>query len=230
MYDNPDCQALLGAVRATPDADLPRLVLADWLDDHGDPGWAELIRVDCESFGLLRTCGVTGEPVTGVPDEGDLPGCDCRPCRVARRGFELYVDQIEEICGPIDRIAGPDRILTSHKRGFVHTLRLTAADVRHLPAVVRLPRCCVTRVRLTDRWPERFPDAVTASWAHEGNAGNSDDDPLSALPDMVFRRLSGGELVRDPVERLTWRRYSSERAAEDDLSAALLAWAWDQPC
>ena len=37
--------ALLAAVLAAPDDDLPRLVFADWCDDHGDPDRADLIRV-----------------------------------------------------------------------------------------------------------------------------------------------------------------------------------------
>ena len=40
--------ALLAAVRADPDADLPRLVYADHLDDTGDVDRAEFIRVQCE--------------------------------------------------------------------------------------------------------------------------------------------------------------------------------------
>jgi uncharacterized protein (TIGR02996 family) len=46
-----DREALLAAVQAEPDDDLPRLALADWLDEHGDEGeraWARLIRVQCE--------------------------------------------------------------------------------------------------------------------------------------------------------------------------------------
>src|SRR4051794_31473628 len=31
-----------------PDDDTPRLVYADWLDEHGDPARAEFIRVQCE--------------------------------------------------------------------------------------------------------------------------------------------------------------------------------------
>ncbi len=31
-----------------PDDDTPRLVYADWLDDHGQPERAEFIRVQCE--------------------------------------------------------------------------------------------------------------------------------------------------------------------------------------
>ena len=40
--------AFLQAILDEPDDDTPRLVLADWLDDHGDPERAELIRVQCE--------------------------------------------------------------------------------------------------------------------------------------------------------------------------------------
>ena len=43
-----DREALLAAVVADPDADLPRLVYADWCDDHGEPERAEFIRVQCE--------------------------------------------------------------------------------------------------------------------------------------------------------------------------------------
>jgi uncharacterized protein (TIGR02996 family) len=44
MTDEP---ALLAAVAAAPDDDTPRLVYADWLDDHGRPERAEFIRVQC---------------------------------------------------------------------------------------------------------------------------------------------------------------------------------------
>jgi uncharacterized protein (TIGR02996 family) len=44
--------ALLAAVRAAPADDAPRLVYADWLDEHGQPERAEFIRLQCE---LART-------------------------------------------------------------------------------------------------------------------------------------------------------------------------------
>jgi uncharacterized protein (TIGR02996 family) len=43
-----DREPFLRAIFATPDDDLPRLVFADYLEEHGDAGWAELIRVQCE--------------------------------------------------------------------------------------------------------------------------------------------------------------------------------------
>jgi uncharacterized protein (TIGR02996 family) len=44
MTDEP---ALLAAIAARPDDDTPRLVYADWLDDHGDANRAEFIRLQC---------------------------------------------------------------------------------------------------------------------------------------------------------------------------------------
>jgi uncharacterized protein (TIGR02996 family) len=38
-------EALLAAIRSAPDDDVPRLVYADWLDEHDDPDRAEFIRV-----------------------------------------------------------------------------------------------------------------------------------------------------------------------------------------
>jgi uncharacterized protein (TIGR02996 family) len=44
----PDATPFLAAIRAAPDDDAPRLIYADWLDEHGQPERAEFIRVQCE--------------------------------------------------------------------------------------------------------------------------------------------------------------------------------------
>ncbi len=44
----PDERAFLNAIIAAPDDDVPRLVYADWLDEHDEPARAEFIRVECE--------------------------------------------------------------------------------------------------------------------------------------------------------------------------------------
>jgi uncharacterized protein (TIGR02996 family) len=41
-------QAFLEAICAAPDDDAPRLVYADWLEEHGDPERAEFIRAQIE--------------------------------------------------------------------------------------------------------------------------------------------------------------------------------------
>jgi uncharacterized protein (TIGR02996 family) len=47
-----DRQALIESIRFNPDEDTPRLVLADWYEENGDPERGEFIRVQCE---LART-------------------------------------------------------------------------------------------------------------------------------------------------------------------------------
>ena len=42
----------LGDICEHPADDAPRLIYADWLDDHGQPRRAELIRLQCELAGL----------------------------------------------------------------------------------------------------------------------------------------------------------------------------------
>ena len=54
-------QALLEAVLAEPDSDVPRLVYADWLDEHGDPARAELIRLQCDLAKLEAAGDLWGE-------------------------------------------------------------------------------------------------------------------------------------------------------------------------
>jgi uncharacterized protein (TIGR02996 family) len=46
-----DEDAFLAAVRAAPDDNTPRLVYADWLDEHGRPGGA-FLRAECELSAL----------------------------------------------------------------------------------------------------------------------------------------------------------------------------------
>ncbi|MGF1582557.1 MAG: TIGR02996 domain-containing protein [Gemmataceae bacterium] len=40
--------SLFQAILDNPDDDTPRLVYADWLEENGDPDWAERIRIECE--------------------------------------------------------------------------------------------------------------------------------------------------------------------------------------
>lgn len=46
--DHPEYVALLRAICAAPDDDTPRLVAADWLDEHGDADRAAFIRIQVE--------------------------------------------------------------------------------------------------------------------------------------------------------------------------------------
>src|SRR5262245_36899597 len=62
-------EAFLQDILEHPDDDTPRLVYADWLDDHGDPERAEFIRVQCQIARLS-------------PDDDRLSGLVARECRI----------------------------------------------------------------------------------------------------------------------------------------------------
>jgi uncharacterized protein (TIGR02996 family) len=49
----PGYEPFLAAVCAAPADDLPRLLLADWLDEQGDAARAEIIRLQVSAAGLL---------------------------------------------------------------------------------------------------------------------------------------------------------------------------------
>lgn len=85
-----DREPFLRAIFANPDDDLPRLVFADWLDEHGDHAWAELIRIQCELARLIPEFDPGAdelqlrewELITQVREVGGASGI-----RQARRGF-----------------------------------------------------------------------------------------------------------------------------------------------
>lgn len=82
-----DREAFQRAIAAAPADDTPRLVFADWLDDHGDPAWADLIRVQVEL-----------EP---IHEELDNP----RRRELADRETELLARHGDRWLGPVHDIA-----------------------------------------------------------------------------------------------------------------------------
>ena len=63
-------EALMAAVCADPDSDLPRLVYADWYDDHGEPERAEYIRLGCRLHALRWEAGGGGGGVDALAAVG----------------------------------------------------------------------------------------------------------------------------------------------------------------
>jgi uncharacterized protein (TIGR02996 family) len=103
-------EAFLEAILERPEDDAPRLVYADWLDEHGDPDRAEFIRLQCGLAGL----------------EEDDPR---RPPLLARER-ELLGRRQQEWLGPLrpllrrwtfrrgflDAVAVPARVYLEHDR------------------------------------------------------------------------------------------------------------------
>lgn len=85
VYSLPEWHAFLAAIKAAPDDDLPRLVAADWLEEHGETDRAEFIRVQCELAKVEdgeTTCDIGVGLRCGTPS--------CRYCYLWERRDALY--------------------------------------------------------------------------------------------------------------------------------------------
>jgi uncharacterized protein (TIGR02996 family) len=161
--------AFLAAIIERPDDDVPRLVFADWLDEHGQPERAEFIRVQVELAALpdCPACGNSGvsqETVTrwigGLGECGvgsrPAPCWKCPRHALRRRERELwriaFKHQAEWLGLPFEatlRIEDapglgpyPSALLC---RGFVSAVTLSWADwSRHAAAL--LAACPIRRV------------------------------------------------------------------------------------
>src|SRR5437660_1230129 len=106
-----DEAALLAAISADPDDDTPRLVYADWLEEHGDEAGrtrAEFIRGQCQAAQLPR---------------GDKRAAAIEArCEQLRRRFE------EAWTGPL-RAACDSTFGFWYRRGFVYRAEADDRDV-----------------------------------------------------------------------------------------------------
>jgi uncharacterized protein (TIGR02996 family) len=108
-------EAFLEDVREHPEEDAPRLVYADWLDDHGDPERAEFIRLKCE---LAR-----------------LPAEDARRPALEARARALLASHQATWTAPLrGRVQG-----WAFRRGLVEKVKVRAgAFLAHAPDLFRV--------------------------------------------------------------------------------------------
>lgn len=141
MSDGP---ALLAAVLASPGEDTPRLVYADYLQETGDPFWAEFIRTHIRLTDL-RTRG-------GLAD--DIRGAERLAARVRALSRKVYFSKrfpfpVVECLAWAN--AGRATQAVRLRRGFVEEVRLQSYMwARHAPAIL-------------SRWPVRvayFSDPI----------------------------------------------------------------------
>jgi uncharacterized protein (TIGR02996 family) len=213
---HPDYRALLLSVLESPADDLPRLVLADWLEEHDEPERARRIRFMCAH--PRKWFRILYDLEHGV-----------------RAGLDEYTDQWVE--ADDDWSLGPAgagwRGIYWH-RGFVAGVRFSLADWYRVdtgPVVVRLHP--IEHVRATDRRPMRYdpgqaePLAVVPVfrdgfwWLDAGPTGGS-PDITGELPTEIHRLLLGydGEVRGGGA-----KRYPTEEVAVAALSSALRRWA-----
>jgi uncharacterized protein (TIGR02996 family) len=129
-----DQLAFWAAIRAAPTDDTPRLIYADWLDEHGDPDRAEFIRVQCAlaRFGPDRRRGGKKRPLL-----------EARERALLDENRSRWLAEFRNVLKGATPYADDDRWLNNlpFRRGFVGPLRvdlksadrLTSADDRLEP-------------------------------------------------------------------------------------------------
>jgi uncharacterized protein (TIGR02996 family) len=114
-------EAFMRAIREAPEDDAPRLIFADWLEEHGQVDRAEFIRVQCRYERL---------PKTNLERSALMARADS----LLQRNWQDWVGPLRDIVGPwYDRYGAgwmqeqyhPDS-LKKFQRGFVDSLSLKA--------------------------------------------------------------------------------------------------------
>jgi uncharacterized protein (TIGR02996 family) len=149
--------ALLSAIAAQPDEDMPRLAYADWLDEHGRHARAEFIRVQIE---IART-GATLSREKLQQHAG-----------IVFRSAELLEAHGREFLGPLTAL--PEVAVRGFDRGFVSAVHLSVHDfLKHAELVAStrpLPAVRVDAVieRLTEflLCPHTACVSQVRAWSH----------------------------------------------------------------
>ncbi|HVK16531.1 MAG TPA: TIGR02996 domain-containing protein [Fimbriiglobus sp.] len=197
-FDHPDWENLLRAVVAASADDVPRLVAADWLDEHGQPERAEFIRVQVE-LARLETAGNGATTAAEALRRKErtflgplathraLWALEACPELVRVEFRDRAVASLESM-----RVAGAERL--TFRRGFVEAVLCPAADWLAHGGEVRA-RQPVRDVRLTDcdrltpsQWFEILPtlDGLASARISFADAGRI-DWLREQLPDTIIQ-------------------------------------------
>jgi uncharacterized protein (TIGR02996 family) len=147
-------EAFIQAIREAPSDDAPRLIYADWLEEHGQADRAEFIRVQCQFARLTE-------------DKPERSALCLRAEELLRRHWDEWVGPLRAIVGPWrdrygERWMGEEYSPTGlhrFERGFVDTLALDAENLLrhsdHLKCLVPLRELRLWRAgRCADRLAE----------------------------------------------------------------------------
>ncbi len=212
VLNSPDGQVLLNAILQNPDDDAPRLLLAGWLEGHGDPDRAAFIRLQCEAVRLFD-CPERQERMAAADALlerhraewlADLGPELTRPAFY--RGFVAAADMTVE-----DFILHAGRLLDRTPLERVRVQVPTSADIRRLGAselLGRVPRLDLSFNRLGDRGAMILAESPHLKHLREIGLGFNEIGRAGAL--AVLNSLAGG---RTTAVDLSMNRLGSRGAA-----------------
>jgi uncharacterized protein (TIGR02996 family) len=124
----PNRDALMAGILADPDNDLPRLVYADWLEEHGDPERADFLRLQCRIAERHRSEAVSAD--------------DADRLRVA----DLLTDHQTRWVAELPKFRGISWSATRWWRGFpsitVFNVRSLTTQLKKLSSVTPVESIC----------------------------------------------------------------------------------------
>ena len=195
---------LLRACCERPADDVPRLILADWLEENGEAERGEFVRVQIS----LASCVWAGTA--------------CSQCESLRRR-ERELLAANQVKWRLDLPSGWANWVTDFRRGLVAEIALPLAPfLAHAKEIFAIAP--VEVVRLTCRAPA--PDSHGWNWAARERAWRV---PLPSsskmnLPWEMFVRLQGGQRSERIGATRHFHWYDTEEAARAALSRATVAW------
>lgn len=242
--------AFLAAITETPDDDTPRLVYADWLEEHGQSDRAEFIRVQCELAKMPAQSGyrhrLVDTPELAMPWPDDSPssarialeavtGLDSERAHLLRRREQHLKDSLVIPLWSGEQPGEAATIGVAFERGFASAVHCDVRDwLAHGRAIcLRHP---VAHVAIDGKRPGLRPNSGAGYdwlWWHEPDNHGVECLPLDWWELLPARVTFGGP--DDPsvegIKLMHTAAYPSEAAALAALSAAALAWARaPEPC
>lgn len=200
--------ALLRAIAANPADDLPRLVYADWLDEHDEPERAEFIRVQCrlaeiKNGPLLQASTIRkqlGEGIDLQKRERELLHDHLELLLPDRPGLSRISDVRDRDTGETHHAGwtntngvGGVFLTVDFRRGFVAEVRGPLAAMLDALPGLGAELWAVTTATPTDVEPYRVhypPDAPFWRWWAFENEGECPDEYRAALlPVDVYEEL-----------------------------------------
>jgi uncharacterized protein (TIGR02996 family) len=203
-----DRAALLLAIVTDPADDVPRLAMADWLEENGQPERAELIRIQV----AMHRHDTAPAPRVGA-------------YIIRSRRLKMQARE-RELLGRVPVFAGvpPAVEAWTVARGFVSHVSLPlAAWLEHGPRLVRGHP--ITAVRASDRVPA---DAQEAGWSAAGVGWyrwqESEWRDPEDIPEHIWLHVPG----EADAEAGRWKLFTDPAAAHAALSLALVNLARDE--
>jgi uncharacterized protein (TIGR02996 family) len=207
-----DHAALVAGILAAPTDDLPRLVFADYVEEHGDGERGRYVRASVELNRLVEAEDYDEEHMAVVSAVAAVPAPSLWRW-AADDGLPQPAGPflVRDTSGAVDLVRDANTgVAFGYRRGFVEVVRCPSAYWEPAGAAL-VRRAPISRVELTDKRPHRLP---RNEWLWRREADGVGDEH-NGLPAAVFDRLGVGQSVVAV--------YHTRRAALDALSAACVA-------